>query len=89
MNSLRLSLLTVVGLQVGAVITGSVVIETLFALPGVGRLLVDSILQRDLIMVQGIALVVAVSYVLVNFAVDLAYTYLDPRVRRDRTAASS
>ena len=71
------------------IITGSVVIETLFALPGVGRLLVDSIFQRDLVMVQGIALVVAVSYVLVNFAVDLAYTYLDPRVRRGRAAASA
>jgi peptide/nickel transport system permease protein len=81
------SLLTVVGLQVGAVMTGSVVIETLFALPGVGRLLVDSIYQRDLIMVQGIALVVAVSYVVVNFIVDLVYTYLDPRIRRDRAPA--
>ncbi len=76
------SLLTVVGVQVGAIISGSVIIETLFALPGVGRLLVDSILQRDLIMVQGIALAVAVSYVLVNFAVDLLYSYLDPRIRR-------
>jgi peptide/nickel transport system permease protein len=81
------SLLTVVGLQVGAVMTGSVVIETLFALPGVGRLLIDSIFQRDLIMVQGIALIVAVSYVVVNFVVDLVYTYLDPRIRRDRAAA--
>lgn len=81
------SLLTVVGLQVGAVMTGSVVIETLFALPGVGRLLVDSVYQRDLIMVQGIALVVAVSYVLVNFIVDIVYSYLDPRIRHGRTAA--
>jgi peptide/nickel transport system permease protein len=67
--------------------TGSVVIETLFALPGVGRLLIDSVFQRDLIMVQGIALIVAVSYVVVNFVVDLIYTYLDPRIRRDRAAA--
>jgi peptide/nickel transport system permease protein len=81
------SLLTIVGLQVGAIMTGSVVIETLFALPGVGRLLYESVLQRDLIMVQGIALVVAVSYVVVNFLVDLVYTYLDPRIRRDRAAA--
>lgn len=81
------SLLTVVGLQVGAIMSGSVIVETLFALPGLGRLLVDSIFQRDLVMVQGIALVVAVSYVAVNFAVDLAYTYLDPRIRRDRALA--
>lgn len=81
------SLLTVVGLQVGAIMSGSVLVETLFALPGVGRLLVDSIFQRDLVMVQGIALVVAVTYVAVNFAVDLLYSYLDPRIRRDRSAA--
>lgn len=83
------SLLTVVGLQVGAILSGSVVVETLFALPGLGRLLVDSIFQRDLIMVQGIALVVAVSYVVVNFAVDIAYSYLDPRIRRGHAAAQA
>src|SRR3546814_6251832 len=85
MHALRpssFSLLTVVGLQVGAILSGSVVVETLFALPGIGRLLVDSIYQRDLVMVQGIALVIAVAYVIVNFAVDIAYTYLDPRIRR-------
>lgn len=81
------SLLTVVGLQIGAIMSGSVVIETLFALPGVGRLLVDSILQRDLMMVQGIALVVAVSYVLVNVTVDILYSYLDPRIRRGNALA--
>jgi peptide/nickel transport system permease protein len=81
------SLLTVVGLQIGAIMSGSVVVETLFALPGVGRLLVDSIFQRDLVTVQGIALVVAVSYVAVNFIVDLLYSYLDPRIRRGRALA--
>jgi peptide/nickel transport system permease protein len=81
------SLLTVVGLQIGAIMSGSVLVETLFALPGVGRLLVDSIYQRDLVMVQGIALVVAVSYVAVNFTVDIVYSYLDPRIRRGRSAA--
>jgi peptide/nickel transport system permease protein len=80
------SLLTVVALQVGAVMTGSVVVETLFALPGVGRLLIDSIYQRDRVMVQGIVLVIAVAYVVVNFLVDVAYSYLDPRIRRDRAA---
>jgi peptide/nickel transport system permease protein len=55
--------------------------------PGVGRLLVDSILQRDLIMVQGIALVVAASFVLVNLAVDLAYVLLDPRIRHGHATA--
>jgi peptide/nickel transport system permease protein len=81
------SLLTVVGLQVGAIMSGAVVVETLFALPGVGRLLMDSIFQRDLVMVQGIALVIAASYVIVNFAVDLLYSSLDPRIHRGSRAA--
>jgi peptide/nickel transport system permease protein len=81
------SLMTVVGLQIGAIISGSVIVETLFAVPGVGRLLVDSILQRDLVMVQGIALVVAAAFVLVNFTVDLLYTLLDPRIRHGHAPA--
>lgn len=82
------SLMTVVGLQVGAVIGGSVIVETLFALPGVGRLLVDSILRRDLIMVQGVALVIAVSFVVINFVVDLLYSLLDPRIRHGHAATA-
>ena len=81
------SLLTVAGLQVGTLLGGSVIVETLFALPGVGRLLVDSISQRDLLMVQGVVLFIAVIYVLVNFAVDLLYSFLDPRIRHGRLAA--
>jgi peptide/nickel transport system permease protein len=75
------SLLTVVGLRVAGLIGGAVIIETIFALPGIGRLLVDSIQQRDLIIVQGIVLFISVSYVLVNFVVDLLYAALDPRIR--------
>lgn len=81
------SLMTVVGVQVGAIIGGSVIVETLFALPGVGRLLFDSVVQRDLLMVQGVALVIAVSYVVVNFIVDILYSYLDPRISHGRSAA--
>ena len=80
------SLMTVAGVQVGAIIGGSVVIETLFALPGVGRLLLESVFVRDLVMVQGIALVIAVSYVVVNFIVDILYTYLDPRISHGTAA---
>lgn len=79
-----LSLLTVVGVQVGAIVGGSVIIESMFALPGVGRLLVDSIAQRDLVTVQGLALVIAVSVVLVNFITDSVYALVDPRIRDDR-----
>jgi peptide/nickel transport system permease protein len=75
------SLMTVVGLQLGGVISGAIIIEEIFALPGVGRLLYQSILQRDLLMVQGIVLFIATAYVLVNFLVDLGYSLLDPRVR--------
>ena len=80
--------MTVVGLQVGAILGGAVIVETLFALPGVGRLLVDSIQQRDLMMVQGVALVIAVSFVVINFVVDLLYTLLDPRIRLGSAATT-
>ncbi len=81
-----LSLLTVVGVQIGAIVGGSVIIETMFALPGVGRLLVDSIAERDLITVQGLALVIGASVVIVNFLTDAIYSLVDPRIRdgRDR-----
>lgn len=75
------SLMTVVGLQLGGVISGAIIIEEIFALPGVGRLLYQSILQRDFLMVQGIVLFIATAYVLINFLVDLCYSWLDPRVR--------
>jgi peptide/nickel transport system permease protein len=81
------SLLTVVGLQIGAILSGAVLVETLFAVPGLGRLLVDSILQRDLVMVQGIAVVIAASFVVVNVVVDLLYTMLDPRIRHGHATA--
>jgi peptide/nickel transport system permease protein len=75
------SLLTVAGLQVGALLSGTVIVETIFGLPGVGRLLLDSINARDLLTVQGVVLLLAVSFVLINFVVDLLYTVLDPRIR--------
>jgi peptide/nickel transport system permease protein len=82
------SLMTVVGLQVGAILGGAVIVETLFALPGIGRLLVDSISQRDLVMVQGVTLVIATSFVVINFVVDILYTLLDPRIRHGRAATA-
>ena len=62
-------------------------LEALEALPGVGRLLLEAVLVRDLLMVQGVALVIAVSYVVVNFTVDILYSYLDPRISHGRSAA--
>ena len=74
-------LVTIFGLQFGQLLAGAVVIETVFSRPGIGRLIVDAILTKDFPLVQGIVLVVAVSYVLVNLLVDLIYAYLDPRIR--------
>lgn len=78
------SLMTVVGLNIAALVGGALIVETIFALPGIGRLLVDSINQRDLITVQGVVLFIASSYVIVNFIVDTLYTVLDPRIRHGR-----
>lgn len=79
-NSL-IPIVTLAGLQVGAVLTGAVITETIFAWPGIGRLLVQSIGFRDYPMVQGCILLIAVTYVAVNLVVDLAYGVLDPRIR--------
>ena len=73
---------TVIGLQLGLLLSGAVLTETIFALPGLGRLMVDSILARDYPVVQAAALFVALLFVIVNLAVDLAYGLLDPRIRR-------
>lgn len=81
------SLLTVGGLQIGALLGGAVIIEQIFALPGMGRLLLDSIFQRDLLIVQGVVLLIAVIYVVVNAAVDIIYTFLDPRIRHGASRA--
>ena len=72
---------TVLGLQTGALLGGAVIVETIFALPGIGRLIVDSIFARDFPVVQGAVLVLAVSFIAVNLVVDLMYARLDPRVR--------
>ena len=79
-NSL-IPIVTVLGLQFGAVLTGAVITETIFAWPGIGRLLIQSISARDYPAVQGCILLIAVTYVSVNLLVDLAYGFLDPRIR--------
>ena len=63
----------------------AVIVETIFALPGVGRLLVDAIYNRDYMMVQGCVLVISVAYVLINAIVDATYSWLDPRIRSGKT----
>lgn len=76
---------TVAGLQFGALLTGAVITETIFSWPGLGRLLVQAIRLRDYPLVTGGVLLIAITYVLVNLATDVAYAWLDPRIR-DQTA---
>jgi len=70
-----------IGLQLGFLLGGAVVVETVFAWPGIGMLVVDSIFARDYPVVQGVILTIAVMVVLVNILVDVIYTILDPRIR--------
>ncbi len=73
--------LTVTGVQLGQLIAGSIVLESVFALPGLGRLALGAIAARDLPVVQGVTLFIASAIIAINFAVDLAYAFLDPRIR--------
>ena len=81
LRNVMLPVVTVIGLDLAVLLGGAVVTETVFAWPGVGRLVVDSIAQRDFPVVQAAVLVIAVIYVVVNLVVDLLYTVLDPRTR--------
>ena len=76
-----LSVVTIMSLQFGGLLAGSVITETIFSWPGIGRLTVQAIQTRDYPLVQGCVLVIATSYVLINFATDLLYKLVDPRVR--------
>jgi ABC-type dipeptide/oligopeptide/nickel transport system permease component len=75
-------IVTVVGLQLGSLLSGTVVAETVFTRPGIGTLIITAIKQRDYLVVQGAVLYLSVLYVLVNLAVDLGYGFIDPRIRR-------
>ena len=73
--------ITVIGLGVALLIGGAVVTESVFAIPGLGRLVIDAILRRDYPIIQGVTLLFAFVYVLVNLGVDMLYTLFDPRIR--------
>jgi len=81
------SLATVAGINMGRLIGGTIIIETIFAINGMGLYVVQSIYQRDSVPLQGAVLVIATAYVLINFAVDILYAFLDPRIRHARAAA--
>jgi peptide/nickel transport system permease protein len=74
-------ILTVIGLTAAVLISGAVVTETIFSLPGIGNLVVSAVLRRDYPVIQGALLVIAGLYVLINFAIDMLYLLVDPRVR--------
>jgi peptide/nickel transport system permease protein len=78
-----LPVVTVMGLEIGRMFAGAVVVETLFGIPGMGRMIVQAVFQHDFPIVQGCVLVMASAVLLVNFATDLTYAWLDPRIRYD------
>ena len=73
--------ITVVGVQFGVLLGGAVIVETVFAWPGIGRLLIDAVSARDFPLVQGIMLFISLGFVVVNLAADILYAYMDPRIR--------
>jgi peptide/nickel transport system permease protein len=81
LKNASLPIVTVIGIGVGLLIGGAVVTESVFAIPGIGRLTVDAILRRDYPVIQGVVLLFSFSYVIINLAVDLLYSLLDPRIR--------
>ncbi|MBA7526781.1 Glutathione transport system permease protein GsiC [subsurface metagenome] len=84
LKNAMLPVITFVGLQLGFLLGGAVIVETIFAWPGIGRLLVDSIYARDFALIQGCVLFIAVIFALANLAVDVLYAYLDPRIRYEK-----
>ena len=82
-----LSLVTTIGINAGVALGGTVIIETIFGMPGMGTMLVDAIFRRDILVVQGVVAVIAAGFVLINFIIDLFYALLDPRIRSVRSAA--
>ncbi|HEX9019188.1 MAG TPA: ABC transporter permease [Anaerolineaceae bacterium] len=83
MRNAMIPIVTIIGIETGGLLSGAVLTETVFALPGVGTMLVQSILARDYPVVTGFTLVIALIFIIVNLLVDLSYAYLDPRIRLD------
>jgi ABC-type dipeptide/oligopeptide/nickel transport system permease component len=83
LKNAMIPVLTILGLQIGGLLGGAYIIEVVFAWHGVGELAVQAIQQRDFPLIQGIIVVVAITYVLVNLVIDLLYTVIDPRIAYD------
>jgi peptide/nickel transport system permease protein len=83
LRNAMLPVITVAGDQAVGIVNGAVIVETVFGFPGVGKLMIDSIIQRDFAIVQAAVLVTAVAIFLLNILIDLAYAVLDPRIRHE------
>ncbi len=81
MRNAMIPIVTIIGIETGGLLSGAVLTETVFVLPGVGTMLVQAILARDYPVVTGFTLVIALIFIFVNMVVDLSYAYLDPRIR--------
>ncbi len=81
MRNMLIPVITVIGIQMGNLLGGAVIVETVFSWPGIGRLLVDAISQRDYPLVQASILFITATFILINLLVDISYIYLDPRIR--------
>ena len=84
MRNALIPVMTIIGLQFSFLLAGAIIIENVFYLPGLGRLVFQAIAQRDLIVVKSVVLLLVAAVVVVTFAVDLAYAAIDPRLRRHR-----
>jgi peptide/nickel transport system permease protein len=84
LKNAMIPIITIMGLQLGALLSGTIVIENVFSWPGIGTLLITAIRQRDFPMIQGVALFMAALYLLINLLVDLTYPFFDPKIRHDR-----
>jgi peptide/nickel transport system permease protein len=83
LKNAMIPIIIIMGLQVGALLSGTIVIESVFSWPGIGTLLITAIRQRDFPMIQGVALFLAALYLLLNLLIDLTYPFLNPRIRHD------
>jgi dipeptide transport system permease protein len=81
LKNAMIPIITVIGLQVGTLVSGAAITETIFAIPGVGRAAVDAIFYRDYPVLQGAVLILTLAVLIANLVTDLAYAYLDPRIR--------
>lgn len=81
MRNALIPIVTIIGIEVGELLSGAVLTETVFSLPGMGTAMVSAILSRDYPVIQGFVMVIAIIFVMVNLLVDMSYAYLDPRIR--------